>query len=193
MLERQPQVAQAMMGPLYGQPLLRPQQVVDLTSHVLQLPLPQQGAKVPFRTAYAGTGCVWLLLQDGRALDPFAANTAHKSLAGARVASSSIGSKRGSAPKQQQQPPVSQLAAASAASMARFSSPAALTAFAEQQLPQAYHKIQVVRLTPKFREAVQAVTVEMPSVPAGIPAGQVLVRRLFVGINASDINYTSGR
>lgn len=196
MLERQPQVAQAMMGPLYGQPLLQPQQVVDLTSKVLQLPLPQQGAKIPFRTAYAGTGCVWLLLQDGRSLDPFAANTAHNALAGARVASSSIGSKRGSAPRQQQQQrrqPVSQLAAASGASMARFSSSAALMAFAQQQLPQVYHKIQVVRLTPKFREAVQAVTVDMPSVPAGIPAGQVLVRRLFVGINASDINYTSGR
>ena len=197
MLEKQPHVAQQMMGPLYGQPLLQPQQVVDLTAKVLAQPLPKQGAKVPFRQAYAGTGCVWLLLQDGRSLDPFAANPAHNALAGARVASSSTGSKRGgsssSSRSSKQQPPVSQLAAVSAASMARFSSEAALAAFAQQQLPGSYQKLQVVRLTPKFREAVQAVTVQLPPVPAGIPPGQVLVRRLFVGINASDINYTSGR
>jgi hypothetical protein len=77
--------------------------------------------------------------------------------------------------------------------MARFGSQAALAAFAQQRLPGSYQKLQVARLTPKFREAVQTVTVRMPAVPAGIPAGQVLVRRLFVGINASDINYTSGR
>lgn len=187
------------MGPLFGQPLLQPQQVVDLTVKVLQQPLPQKGAKVPFRQAYAGTGCIWLLLQNGRSIDPFAANPSHKALAGARVASSSTGSKASSAQQagqqhqQQRKQPVSRLAAASAASMARFGSGAALASFAKQQLPSSYHKIQVVRLTPKFKEAVQTVTVPLPAVPAGIPAGQVLVRRLFVGINASDVNYTSGR
>lgn len=197
MLERQPHVAQQMMGPLFGQPLLQPQQVVDLTVRVMQQPLPAKGQKVPFRQAYAGTGCVWLLLQDGRSLDPFAANPAHNALAGARVAStggSGGGSRKAQQqPKQQQKQPVSALAAASAASMARYTSAAALTAFAQQQLPSSYSKIQVVRLTPKFREAVQTVTVPMPGGVSGIPAGQVLVRRLFVGINASDVNYTSGR
>jgi hypothetical protein len=163
---------------------------VDLTVKVMKQPLPQKGAKVPFRQAYAGAGCIWLLLQDGRSIDPFAANPSHKALAGARVASSSAGSSGG---MKQQKLPVSQLAAASAASMARFGSGSALATFAQQRLPQSYQKIQVVRLTPKFKEAVQTVTVQMPAVPAGIPAGQVLVRRLFVGINASDINYTSGR
>lgn len=194
MLQHQPKVAQEMMGPLYGQPLLQPQQVVDLAIKVMQQPLPQKGAKVPFRQAYAGAGCVWLLLQDGRSLDPFAANPSHKALSEARVASigagsSSSSSSSGTRPQQPKNP----LAAASAASMARFGSEAALAAFAQQRLPDSYQKVQVARLTPKFREAVQTVTVRMPAVPAGLPAGQVLVRRLFVGINASDINYTSGR
>jgi hypothetical protein len=196
MLQHQPEVAKEMMGPLYGQPLLQPQQVVDLTAKVLQQPLPQKGAKVPFRQAYAGAGCIWLLLQDGRCIDPFAANPSHKALAGARVASTGSTSAQQAGQRQQQQQqkqPVSQLAAASAASMARFGSGAALASFAKQQLPGSFQKIQVVRLTPKFPEAVQTVTVPMPAQPAGIPAGQVLVRRLFVGINASDINYTSGR
>lgn len=191
MLEHQPQVAQEMMGPLYGQPLLQPQQVVDLTVKVMQQPLPEKGAKVPFRQAYAGAGCVWLLLQDGRSIDPFAANPSHKALAGARVASSDTGSSSNKQRPNKQ--PVGPLAAASAASMARFSSKSALAAFAQQRLPQSYAKVQVVQLSPKFREAVQTVSVQMPSVPGGLPAGQVLVRRLFVGINASDINYTSGR
>lgn len=197
MLEHQPDVAKQMMGPLFGLPLLQPQQVVDLTIKVMQQPLPQKGAKVPFRQAYAGAGCIWLLLQDGRSIDPFAANPSHKALAGARVASSNIGSKGSGSSAQQgrqlKKQAKNQLAAASAASMARFGSASALKAFAQQQLPQSYQKIQVVRLSPKFKEAVQTVSVQMPAVPAGIPAGQVLVRRLFVGINASDINYTSGR
>lgn len=195
MLEHQPEVAKDMMGPLYGQPLLQPQQVVGLTVKVMRQPLPQKGAKVPFRQAYAGAGCIWLLLQDGRSIDPFAANPSHKALAGARMASSSVGSQSSNVGEQQKQQkrPVSQLAAASAASMARFGSASALATFAQQRLPQSYQKIQVVRLTPKFKEAVQTVTVQMSAVPAGILAGQVLVRRLFVGINASDINYTSGR
>jgi hypothetical protein len=192
MLQHQPKVAQEMMGPLYGQSLLQPQQVVDLAITVMQQPLPQKGAMVPFRQAYAGAGCVWLLLQDGRSLDPFAANPSHKALAGARVASIGAGSSSSSSRARSQQPK-NPMAAASAASMARFGSAAALAAFAQQRLPQSYQKLQVSRLTPKFREAVQTVTVGMPAVPAGIPAGQVLVRRLFVGINASDINYTSGR
>lgn len=32
-----------------------------------------------------------------------------------------------------------------------------------------------------------------PAVAPRLPAGAVLVRRLFAGVNASDINYTSGR
>eukprot|EP00878_Enallax_costatus_P011931 GHUV01012458.1.p1 GENE.GHUV01012458.1~~GHUV01012458.1.p1 ORF type:complete len:163 (+),score=41.06 GHUV01012458.1:233-721(+) len=40
-----------------------------------------------------------------------------------------------------------------------------------------------------FRDAVQLVSTPMRSVPAG----HVIIRRRFVGINASDINHTSGR
>jgi hypothetical protein len=65
MLQHHPEVAKAMMGPLFGQPLLQPAQVVGVIQQQLQKPLPQQGRQVPFREAYAGAGCVWLLLQVG--------------------------------------------------------------------------------------------------------------------------------
>jgi hypothetical protein len=156
---------------------------------------------VNVKEVYAGAGCCWLLLQNGHVLDPFASNQQNKALAGARVAgilesggsrsSSSSSRKRVAAAAQ----PLSQLAAMSAASMKRFSDPKALQEFAQQPLPQAYHKLQVVRLSNKFQEAVEVATVKLPAGPGTVvaPAGHVLVRRLFVGINASDVNYTSGR
>eukprot|EP00879_Flechtneria_rotunda_P012556 GHRR01013111.1.p1 GENE.GHRR01013111.1~~GHRR01013111.1.p1 ORF type:complete len:519 (+),score=205.96 GHRR01013111.1:42-1598(+) len=191
MLKDQPEVAKAMMGPLFGQPLLTPTQVVDVILQKAQRPLPQKGRKVSFREAYAGAGCVFLILQHGSVVDPFAVNQAHE--ATAATAAGSQSASKVAKPKQQQQqpqPPTSHLAAASAASMARFSNQQALTAFAQQPLPSHYAKLQVVQLSHKFRQAVEMVTVKMP---AEIPAGHVLVRRLFVGINASDVNYTSGR
>lgn len=87
MLQHQPEVAKAMMGPLFGQPLLQPSQVVAVIQQQLAAPLPQRGRRVPFREAYAGAGCVALLLQNGSVIDPFAANPAHGALqqTGARV------------------------------------------------------------------------------------------------------------
>uniref|UniRef100_A0A383V8Q9 Alcohol dehydrogenase-like N-terminal domain-containing protein n=1 Tax=Tetradesmus obliquus TaxID=3088 RepID=A0A383V8Q9_TETOB len=194
MLQHQPEVAKAMMGPLFGQPLLQPSQVVAVIQQQLAAPLPQRGRRVPFREAYAGAGCVALLLQNGTVVDPFAANPAHGALqqTGARVVTSNSRTSSSSSSSSSKQQPVSALAAASAASMARFSSRKAMQGFAAQPLPKAYSKLQVVRLSVKFAEAVQRVTVPMP-LPAQLPAGTVLVRRLFVGINASDVNYTSGR
>ncbi len=47
------------------------------------------------------------------------------------------------------------------------------------------------QLSSKFREAARIVTAPLP---AGGPApGELLLRRVSVGVNASDINFTSGR
>ena len=46
------------------------------------------------------------------------------------------------------------------------------------------------RLSNNFQEATRLATQPMPSGP---PAGHVLVRNAFAGVNASDINYSSGR
>ena len=46
------------------------------------------------------------------------------------------------------------------------------------------------RLSNNFQEATRLATEPMPSSP---PAGRVLVRNAFAGVNASDINYSSGR
>ena len=58
-----------------------------------------------------------------------------------------------------------------------------------RNLPAVYRKIQAVKLTQKFREAAQTVTVNLPQ-PA---ADELIIKNRFVGINASDINFTAGR
>ncbi|XP_013864384.1 zinc-binding alcohol dehydrogenase domain-containing protein 2 [Austrofundulus limnaeus] len=50
-------------------------------------------------------------------------------------------------------------------------------------------KLVVTELSPRFREAVSARTVSVPT-PGD---AELLVRNRFVGINASDINYSAGR
>ena len=79
----------------------------------------------------------------------------------------------------------------SSSAVTRYSA-AALRSFAAVALPGGYRQLQVVRLSSSFREATKLGEVPMPRVE-GLAAGHVLVRRLFVGVNASDINYTSGR
>nr|XP_033785336.1 prostaglandin reductase 3 [Geotrypetes seraphini] len=57
-------------------------------------------------------------------------------------------------------------------------------------IPATMKKLVVTKLSPNFR---QAVTLQA-GVPVPVPGdGDLLVRNRFVGINASDINYTSGR
>lgn len=52
-----------------------------------------------------------------------------------------------------------------------------------------YRKLIATKLSTNFREAVT-----IQSLPIPVPgAGQLLVRNKFVGINASDINFTAGR
>lgn len=56
-------------------------------------------------------------------------------------------------------------------------------------IPGAMRKLVVTKLSPSFREAVRVQTVAVPT-----PGNEeVLVRNRFVGINASDINYSAGR
>ena len=60
---------------------------------------------------------------------------------------------------------------------------------AAKNLPSKIKQILVTKLTSDFRDAVKIVSVPLPK----ISSGQVLVKNKFVGINASDINFTSGK
>lgn len=56
-------------------------------------------------------------------------------------------------------------------------------------IPSAMKKLVVTKLSPHFREAVRVQTVAVPT-----PGNEeLLIRNRFVGINASDINYSAGR
>ena len=63
---------------------------------------------------------------------------------------------------------------------------------ASRVLPTVMKKYVVQRLTSKFRDAVELVTVPCPT-ESDLGPGQLLVRNRFVGINASDINVSAGR
>jgi NADPH:quinone reductase-like Zn-dependent oxidoreductase/short-subunit dehydrogenase involved in D-alanine esterification of teichoic acids len=66
-------------------------------------------------------------------------------------------------------------------------------------VPKLARKIIVTRLSPKFREATTIITFPLPQISSGIssplklPDGCVLVKNLYCGINASDVNFTSGK
>eukprot|EP00891_Asterochloris_glomerata_P004125 jgi/Astpho2/4125/e_gw1.00063.43.1_t len=66
----------------------------------------------------------------------------------------------------------------------------AMARWAASSMPAQRQKVQVHRLSNNFQEATRLATEPMPSNP---PAGHVLVRNAFAGVNASDINYSSGR
>ncbi len=55
-----------------------------------------------------------------------------------------------------------------------------------------FTQIVITQLSSKFREAARLVSVPLPP-PAQLPPGCLLVRRVFAGVNASDVNYSSGR
>ena len=56
-------------------------------------------------------------------------------------------------------------------------------------MSQAFRKLSVVKLTANFAEAVKIVTQ-----PLVAPAyNQVLVKNIYAGVNASDVNITAGR
>ncbi|ESO99105.1 hypothetical protein LOTGIDRAFT_201415 [Lottia gigantea] len=60
---------------------------------------------------------------------------------------------------------------------------------AARQLPKTMRKIVAFQFSPKFRESTKITEVPVPT-PG---PSEVLVRNRYVGINASDINYTAGR
>ncbi|XP_071181951.1 prostaglandin reductase-3-like isoform X3 [Mytilus edulis] len=60
---------------------------------------------------------------------------------------------------------------------------------ASRQLPSTMRKLVVTKISQKFRDVVKITQESLPN-PG---AGEVLVKNRFVGINASDINYTAGR
>ncbi|KAM3838882.1 prostaglandin reductase 3 isoform 1-T1 [Vipera latastei] len=62
--------------------------------------------------------------------------------------------------------------------------------FQGSSIPSSMKKLVATKLNPNFREAVSL----RHDVPVPLPGdGDLLVRNRFVGINASDINYTAGR
>lgn len=62
--------------------------------------------------------------------------------------------------------------------------------FQGSSIPRAMQKLVVTRLSPNFREAVTL----RRDCPVPLPGdGDLLVRNRFVGVNASDINYSAGR
>lgn len=56
-------------------------------------------------------------------------------------------------------------------------------------LPQSYRAWQVQKLSRDFRQATALVKLQLP---AAVPKGSVLIKRLITGVNASDVNFTSG-
>eukprot|EP00898_Chlorokybus_atmophyticus_P007525 jgi/Chlat1/7774/Chrsp66S07236 len=64
-----------------------------------------------------------------------------------------------------------------------------LTPMSQEKLPSKYEKLIVHELSSDFRRATQLVTVSLHP-----PAGKnVLIKVLFAGVNASDVNYSAGR
>jgi hypothetical protein len=173
MMRDTPAQARAMMGELMDQPLLQPGQVVAQILAVVEQHGSQGGG--------GGLGPVRLLLQNGRVVDPFATRAQRQ-----RQQQGQPG---------QQRPPVAAAgggASSSAAIALRRFSPGALAAYARQQLPASYPAVVINRLGSDFR-AVSSVAVRSMPAAASLPPGQVLVRRLWAGVNASDVNYSAGR
>ncbi len=164
---KDPKKASAYMGELAKLPLLQPQQVTDIISALIKAPVAE------------AAGAVKLLLQTGQVVD--------------------VSAGPGAAPKRQQQKEQQQQQrhgqqrqqrqgpAGNAPATAR-----ALGQYASQHLPSTFRKVVVTQLSPNFRAATATVEAPMPS-PSALPPGHVLVRRLFTGANASDVNFSSGR
>lgn len=57
-------------------------------------------------------------------------------------------------------------------------------------IPKEARKIIVRKLSPEFRQATELISFILPTT---LPQGCVLIRNLYCGVNASDVNFTSGR
>ncbi len=58
------------------------------------------------------------------------------------------------------------------------------------RLPLQFKKLVCTRLSQRFREAVELKTVQLTA--NDLTPNDILVKNRFVGINASDINFTAG-
>lgn len=59
-------------------------------------------------------------------------------------------------------------------------------------LPKSYRKISVHKLSADFRDATHIINSQLPSA-AELKSNQCIVKNIYLGINASDINYTNGK
>ena len=65
--------------------------------------------------------------------------------------------------------------------------------WAQRDWPSTYQKIQVHKLSSDFKEATRLVKVPLLPLSSSLPPGCLLIKRVGVGVNASDVNRTSGR
>jgi len=61
------------------------------------------------------------------------------------------------------------------------------------KLPTSFRRLVVNKLTNNFREAATIETIQMDAFLKSLPAGYVVVKNHYCGINASDINFSAGR
>jgi prostaglandin reductase 3 len=59
-------------------------------------------------------------------------------------------------------------------------------------LPKSFKKAVVQKLSNSFREATTIVSVDMDTLLSSLKPDQVIVQNIYVGINASDINFSAG-
>lgn len=60
-------------------------------------------------------------------------------------------------------------------------------------IPKTARKVVVTTLSPDFRKATRIERFPLPTTAVALPPGTVLIRYLYCGINASDVNFTSGK
>lgn len=67
-----------------------------------------------------------------------------------------------------------------------------LAALAREPVPPTRRVVKVHQLSTDFRAATRIFSEPLPA-PAQLPAKGVLIRRLYTGVNASDVNFSAGR
>ncbi|GLC40673.1 hypothetical protein PLESTB_000034100 [Pleodorina starrii] len=168
LVKEDPSLARQMLGSLDIR-LLSPAYVAAVAAAMLLPEGPQQAEEYK-------SGAVVLIRQDGEIVQPYK-RQGGKVIGGAGGGMGGGGRRTDSA-----------TAAAAAAEAQRR----AMAVWASGDLPGEYKKIVITSLSPNFRTAARCVTAPLPPLRVP-PPGRLLVRRVFAGVNASDINYSSGR
>ncbi|GIL79821.1 hypothetical protein Vretifemale_9109 [Volvox reticuliferus] len=163
LMKEDPELARQLLGSLDIK-LLSPAFVASVAADMLA---DNSGAKYK-------PGAVALIRQDGEVVQPHARN-------GGKVIGGSGGKHRAGA-----------LGGDGDRAAAIQAQRRVLAVWAVRGLPLEYKKIVIATLSSNFRQAARLVTVPLGPLLRP-PRGQLLVRRVYAGINASDINYSSGR